>query len=193
MDIPDSIKDLQNLEIIRKKRVWKPFMEKYDCQIICELGVFQGENFELMIKHNPQVAVAVDAWIDDGTASRNDMGFSQETLDKQYSDFVAKMSDKPFVQIYRKYTSDAVKYFPDNYFDLVYVDADHTYEGCLFDIKDWYPKVKNGKFLIGDDYRSAVAHRTEVIFGVVEAVQKFAAENDLTIYELPRYGWVIIK
>ena len=192
MDIPNTVKDLLSLEIVRKKRVWKPFMEKYDCQIICELGVFKGENFDLMIEHSPKEAVAIDAWLMDGTISRNDMGFTQDELDNQYHKFASKMASKPFVKIHREHTFEAVKHFKDNYFDLIYIDADHTYEGCLKDITGWYPKVKPGRFLIGDDYRNAIT-RTGVEFGVIEAVTQFTNANNLMVYELPRYGWVIIK
>lgn len=191
--IPKAVQDLQNLQIINKKRVWKPFMEKYNCQKICELGIFRGENFDLMIRHCPCEAVAVDIWQKDGVMSRNDMGFSQGELNKQYKNFAFSVVGKPFVKIYKEYTYEAVKHFPDNYFDLIYIDADHTYEGCMRDIKDWYSKVKNGRFLIGDDYRTAVVSRTHVKFGVIEAVNEFAKENNLIAYELPRYGWAIIK
>lgn len=190
--MPRAIKRLNSLSIIRKKRIWQPFMEKYDCQKICELGVFEGENFDLMIAHKPTEAVAVDAWSNDATVSHNDLGLSQEDLDKQYEHFVNRMATKPFVKIYREYTFEAVKHFPDEYFDLIYIDADHTYKGCFKDIVQWYPKVKSGKFLIGDDYRKAIT-RTGVKFGVIEAVNKFAEINKLKVYEIPRYGWAIIK
>lgn len=193
MDIPELIIDLRNLEIRRRRRVWKPFMEKYNCQTICEIGVFEGQNFEQMIEHKPKVAVAVDAWSDDGIISRHDSGYSQSILDQQYQDFVEKMADKPFVQIHREYSFDAAKHFPDEYFDLIYIDADHTYEACLKDIEDWYPKVKKGRIISGDDYRNALAPRTRVKFGVIKAVNTFAQAHNLTVYELPRYGWAIIK
>jgi len=193
MNISKAIKDLENLEIKDKKRIWKPFMEKYDCQIICELGVFEGENFNLMIEHKPQIAIAIDSWLSDDIPSRNDLNFSQEELDKQYADFASSMTDKPFVKIYREHTEKAVKHFQDEYFDLIYIDADHSFEGCLKDIKDWYPKVKEQGFLIGDDYREALASRTGIRFGVIEAVNKFAKENNLIVYEIPGYGWVIVK
>ena len=147
MNLPDPVKDLQDLQIIRDKRVWQPFMEKYNCQTICEIGVFAGRNFLRMIEHKPQIAVAVDAWIDDGTFSHNDSGFSQEQLNKEYKRFMIRLADKPFAKVYREYSSDAVKHFPDEYFDLIYIDGDHTYAGCISDIENWYPKVKKGKIL----------------------------------------------
>lgn len=167
-------------------------MRKYNCDVICEIGVCRGGNFKEMIKHNPRVAVAVDSWVNDGVISRNDVAFSQEELDRQYIDFKKDMADKSFVKIYREYSFDAVRYFKDDYFDFVFIDADHTYHACLRDIEDWYPKVKKGKFLLGDDYRVATL-RTGVEFGVIEAVKTFTQRNNLSFFELPRYGWGIIK
>lgn len=186
------IRDLLSLEIRRKKKVWEPFMKKYNCKTICEIGVCLGVNFDLMIKHNPRVAVAIDSWVNDGIVGRNDVAFPQEELNKQYADFKKAMADKPFVKIYREYSFDAVKHFRDNYFDFIYIDADHTYSACLRDIKDWYPKVKKGGVLLGDDYRVAKL-KTGVEFGVIRAVQTFTKKNNLKFFELPRYGWGMIK
>lgn len=194
MDIPESINDLQKLKFKNRKRIWKPFMEKYGCQVVCELGVREGENFELMIEHTPKEAVAVDSWIEDGVLSRNDIGLTPETLETQCHSFADRMASKPFVKIYREYTFDAVRYFPDEHFDLVYIDADHTYESCLRDIKEWFPKVKKGGFLLGDDYIHGIAPGGRgVVFKVIEAVNDFAKENNLKIFELPLWGWSIIK
>jgi len=178
-----------------KKKVWEPFMRKYGCQVICEIGVFRGENFQYMIQHNPKVAVAIDSWFDDGLTyggfPEKYNNFTQKELDEQYEDFKNGIGNKPFVQIYRERSHDAVHHFPDAYFDFIYIDADHAYEGCLQDIRDWYPKVKKGRFLLGDDYRNAIFRGLK--FGVIEAVNEFAKENNLEPFELPRFTWAIIK
>lgn len=194
MDINKAIKDLCELEFLPNNcRVWKPFMKKYGCQAICEIGVDEGENFIMMIEHNPKVAVAVDAWKNDGVISRTDSGYSQKKLDQIYAAFKTKMIGKTFVRICREYSFDAVKHFPDEYFDLIYIDADHTYEACLKDIEDWYPKVKKGKFLIGDDYVDAIAPKTGVRFEVIQAVKQFARTKNLQFHKLPNAGWAIIR
>ena len=188
----ELVKDISSLRYNRRFRIWEPFMRKYDCRRICEIGIRSGLNFEQMIKHKPEVAVAIDIWKRDGVRGRNDRNFSQERLDAQYESFKRRVGDKPFVQLYREYSFDAVKRFPDNYFDLVYIDADHTYEGAKRDIADWYPKVKKGKLLIGDDY-SKWTTRTRVTFGVIEAVNEFARDNDLSFFVFPKAKWGIIK
>lgn len=47
---------------------------------------------------------------------------------------------------------EAAAQFPDEYFDVVWIDADHTYEGCKADIAAWFPKVRPGGFIGGDDW-----------------------------------------
>ena len=190
----EKIEDLGNLRLCsRRVRVWEPYMRKYDCQYIAEIGICKGNNFEYFVAHNPQEAVAVDLWRNDGVLSRNDWGYTQEALDKQHDDFVRQYADKPFVKVYRDYSFNAVKNFPDEHFDIVYIDADHTYEGCLCDIRDWYPKVKSGCLLIGDDYLRMNIPQTNTVFGVIEAVKEFTTEKNLEYSLLRRNWWVIQK
>lgn len=165
-------------------------MKKYKCDRVAEIGIRVGVNFRQFIKHNPEVAVAVDCW-EAGVLSRNDVGYTQPELERQYNEFMADLGSKPNVQTYREYSFDAVKHFPDNYFDCIYIDADHTYEGVLRDLKDWYPKVKKRGFLLGDDYVDRVA-KSGVKFGVVEAVNEFAKTNNIKFYTYPHQKWVII-
>lgn len=110
-----------------------------------------------------------------------------------YQRFSQSMTDRHFVRICREYSFDAVKHFPDEYFDLVYIDADHTYEGCKRDIEDWYPKVKTGRFLMGDDYSNSTSQLTGVKFGVIPAVDEFARKHGYQVHEITEHGWVIIK
>lgn len=196
MGIKQLQKDLQSVEIRKDRRkgyvrVWKPIFEKYKINVICELGVREGKNFHDMIESNPTEAVAVDPWKEDGIQSRNDLGQKQAQLDALYENFKKSTADKPFVKIFRDYSFNVVKEFPDEYFDVVYIDADHTYQACLQDMRDWYPKVKKGGVLCGDDYR--VANFRGVVFGVIEAVDTFTKENKVDFFEFPRLGWAIIK
>lgn len=179
------LKDFQSIKNRNYRKIWEPFMRKYRCDYVCEMGVYKGDNFVEMIAHNPKVAVAVDSWMDDGMPTRNTGNFTQDELDRQYEDFKKLMSDKPFVQIIRDYSENAARKFPDNYFDFVYIDADHSYNACYSDLINWYPKVKRGKFLVGHDYRRG--------FGVVEAVNKFIKDNGLELMFLSHSTWAVIK
>ena len=60
----------------------------------------------------------------------------------------------------------ACKKFKDSAFDIVYIDAAHEYEPVLADLEAWFPKVKRGGFICGDDYTAGWP-------GVVKAVGEF--------------------
>lgn len=194
-DVNEIVEDLKNMAMVRwrKRRLWKPFMEKYDCQFICEIGVREAANFGRMIAHNPKMAVAVDAWVDDGNPAHNDAGYAQEHQDMLYQRIRDSFMDNPAVHICREYSHEAASHFPDEFFDLIYIDADHTYEGCKRDLETWYPKLKPGKFLTGDDYTEHRTPVTGVRFGVVRAVNEFGKEHGYEIHEMPARGWAIIK
>ena len=147
----------------------------------------------LMIEHNPKLAVAIDPWIDDGVISRNCSGYSQEDLDQQYENLKALAKVRTFIKVIRDYSFNTVHDFPKNYFDLVYIDADHTYDAVLKDINDWYPKVKKGRVLAGDDYINLRKIKTGIRFGVKQAVNEFAQTNGLVVHKLPGYNWALIK
>jgi len=102
------------------------------------------------------------------------------------------MESKPFVWIRRDYSVDAADSFADETIDFIYIDADHTYEGVMADLEAWYPKVKKGGFILGDDF---VRHktRTGVRYGVMEAVTRFANINELSFFVFPRSKWGMIK
>lgn len=193
MDTPQEIKDLQALENRRHRIVWKPFMDKYGIKSVCEIGVFESQNFRRLLEGNPDIAVGIDTWIEDGNVARNDSGFDQERLDRQCDFFMSLMREHPSVRLYRELSSEAHKHFPDEYFDLIYIDADHTYEGCYADLNAWFPKVKKGRFFTGDDFTDNYKTSSGVKFGVKSAVDRFCKENNLVYYELPRTRWAILK
>jgi hypothetical protein len=46
------------------------------------------------------------------------------------------------------------------------LDASHDYESCISDIKSWYPKVKKGGIISGDDFN--LCHFPGVVKAVYE-------------------------
>ena len=56
------------------------------------------------------------------------------------------------LKIIKNSSVDESKKYPDNYFDIVYLDASHDYQSVKDDILAWFPKIKNGGYICGDDY-----------------------------------------
>ena len=59
--------------------------------------------------------------------------------------------------------------------DYLYVDADHSYDGVLADLRAWVPHVKPGGLILGDDYGS------DMFPGVKEAWDEYEWSAGLTL------------
>jgi len=71
-------------------------------------------------------------------------------------------------------TADAALYWTEP-IDYLYVDADHSYEGVMADLRAWVPHLEPGALLLGDDYGS------HMYPGVKEAWDAFEWSEHLTL------------
>lgn len=62
--------------------------------------------------------------------------------------------------------------------DVLFIDADHTYEGCKADIDAWYPHMAEHGVMLFHDCDATSP-------GVVQAVKEFAEEHKLDVYYDP--------
>ena len=167
------------LKTVTNKDHLNKYLECLQSPTICEVGVRVADNFKSMLTPNVEKAVAVDIWTDTGNSAQNDWLSPQKELDNQYCHVFRMYFNNPKVKIIREFSAKAAEFFEDETFDFVYIDADHSYEGCLEDIKSWYPKVKSGGVIGGHDYVEHV-NGFGVKFGVLEAVAKFRRDNNIS-------------
>lgn len=119
---------------------------------------------------------------------------SDEKQKEFYLSVVEKFADDRSVHIIRKDSLAAAEQFPDGYFDWIYLDADHSFEGCSRDLEAWYPKIKTGGILAGHDYLEGVFPGG--VFGVKSAVDGFIKNLDVKLYltdENTIKSWYFIK
>lgn len=143
---------------------------------ICEVGVKNGEFFSQLVKNKPKVSVAVDLWDSYTTNNQNDLNYSLSEIQEFEKEFRKKFTNS---KILKMTSTQAAAMFDNNIFDLVYIDADHTYESVKNDLNVWYPKVKSGGILSGHDYCEYYIEVSQTKFGVIKAVNEFLEENDL--------------
>ncbi len=72
-------------------------------------------------------------------------------------------------------STDAVKILPP--LDFVFIDGDHSLEGCYTDIKEYYAITKEGGLVSGHDYHYEEQGKGRV--SVTEAVEQFRKERKL--------------
>ncbi len=75
--------------------------------------------------------------------------------------------------VHRGFSSYVASTFTDGYFDWVYVDGNHLYEYVKQDLELFYPKLKPGGVLAGDDYGIEGWWQD----GVTRAVAEFVAQR----------------
>jgi len=143
---------------------------------ICEVGVKNGEYFSQLIKNNPRISVAVDVWDQYTHPNQNDLGYDIQEI--KHFENVFRNTFKN-TTILKMDSVLAAGTFENNTFDLVYIDADHTYESVKKDLYAWYPKVKSGGIFSGHDYCEYYIECSNTKFGVVQAVDEFVNEFKL--------------
>ena len=139
-----------------------------------EIGVWKGHSISFLAKKvlDQEVSIYAVDLFEDTTDSAfsgqphitNEIPFIREVYNANLQ--MAAVRDK-IIDI--KSTSwEAARCFNDEYFDFVFIDADHSYECVKKDIEAWIPKVRKGGVLAGDDFR----HK-----GVCRAVREFFGDN----------------
>jgi hypothetical protein len=143
-DIPEIIKGIEN-------------------PVGVEVGVAEGTTTEYLLQTLPSLRLSgVDSY-----PVYIDWNDTQPDGDANKAEMLRKVD--PYMERYNHIyedSDDAVKMFDDESLDFVFIDGLHTYEQVLKDCKNYYPKIKNGGFIIGHDFAR--------IQGVNKAVREFA-------------------
>jgi len=149
-------------DIIPDKR-WNCILSKIakDRKIIgAEIGILNGNTSHRLLKKRPELTlIMVDPWkVPDVNSaywkSKDINAFkTQKAHDKAYKLTIQHVEfAKDRARIYKMTSVEAVKLVKDNSLDFVFIDGDHSYKGCLYDIRMWYPKLKDKAWIGGHDY-----------------------------------------
>ena len=136
-----------------------------------EIGVWYGTfAYHVLVPSNPSKLYLIDPWEyglqkDYEPEPTSEKQASRDLVYEYVKDLFA--SDKN-VEILRKKSEDCASQFPEEFFDYVYIDGEHSYEAVKRDLNNYFCKIKIGGYIIGDDYGWA---------GIMPAVQEFLQEH----------------
>ncbi|MGE0671085.1 MAG: class I SAM-dependent methyltransferase [Parachlamydiales bacterium] len=137
-----SLGDLKALSILIKSSNAKNCLE---------LGTFLGTGTTALFYGAGVNLICVDHW------KGNEFDPFMQSVSPKYDLFaicsnnVKQYDHENRIILLESDSLQASKQFPDHTFDLIFIDADHTYEGVLADLKVWYSKVKPGGIICGHD------------------------------------------
>jgi hypothetical protein len=168
---------------------------------VIEVGVFDGDFSERILALNePKKLHLVDPWFtkDDGTLydgptqEFSSKAQASAALEFQYQHVISRFSGEIAsgrIEMHRMLSQDAAPLFPDGHFDWAYVDASHFYDDVKNDLAMFFPKLRKGGYIAGDDYdrRGIWDH------GVTRAVDEFIATGVAEVVRLHNHQFVLRK
>lgn len=151
-----------------------------------EIGVSIGRNAHNIVLNFPiKKLYLVDPYelYNDFTSTQSDWVDKMDAK-KTYDIAVKRLKafDKKVVFVKKK-SEDAVLDIPSG-LDFVYIDGVHNYEYVKKDIELYYPKVKKGGVIGGDDFCAD-------FIGLVGAVTEFADKKNVKLYGDNRDWWIV--
>jgi len=159
-DVPVEETDMTRQELLIK------FIKDNDFRSMAEIGVAEGWTAEPVMRAcDLDLYVMVEPSLVDCNAVLYDVMKRTDVLD----DF--RRTQKPAV-LMRMDSVSAARYIADGSLDLVYIDAEHTYDNVKADIIAWISKIRDGGILCGHDYDP-----TGNFTGLIQAVHE-VLEND---------------
>ena len=163
---------------------------------ICEIGVRYGETSATMLHYlNVENYFAIDPFDSyedyeyDGfnkIAKQMGRNFLMENYAKNISNYVGDCK----VNLINMYSDEAHSQIDNNSIDFCFVDGNHRYDYVLRDLQNYFPKLKPGGIIAGDDYfmrHFRNDHLKTLKEGeypekmVYEAVNDFCAKNGLIL------------
>lgn len=160
-------------------------IKEHHCQQVAEIGIFRAVLAQEVVKRchlnryylidpwRPFEGEGTQPWVEQITS-----GSWDDMCQGAYHIF----ANCPEVRIVRLDSVRASKLFGYGYLDMVFIDADHSYEAVLRDIRAWLPVVRNGGIISGHDYGTYK--------GVVRAVNEIFKKK---VQRLPGSVWYVEK
>ncbi len=152
----------------------------------CEVGILTGAHCKYLLEHTKvDKLYGIDPFIDYQDPATT-------PLPQKYFDILywrVKLQFSLFgsrFELLRDTSLNAVDHFKERELDFVFIDANHNYGYVIADLRAWYPKIRGGGIIAGDDYAT-------VWPGVPQAINQFCAENNLkvNVHPLqPRFWWI---
>jgi len=152
-----------------------------------EVGVYEGDLSVALLERYPNLHLyMVDWWR--AAAPDSEYRRSGDKLSLLSQEEMDAARDKalgstwyfagPRRIVLQRESGDAAKILAEESLDFVFIDADHTFDAVLRDLKVWYPKVRRGGIVSGHDWYEN--RRRFELFQVPQVVRAFRVEMGLT-------------
>jgi hypothetical protein len=127
-----------------------------------EIGVHRGDfSAEILERVDPRKLYLIDPWKHENGELYQTALYGGRTpegqagMDDRYRNVLARFqveTENGTVVVVRSASNGIVGSFGDGSLDWIYIDGNHLYEFVKQDLELYFPKVKAGGFIAGDDF-----------------------------------------
>ncbi len=175
-------------------------LQRMPQEAVCaEIGVYDGDfSAKILETTRPRELHLIDPWQyeTDSVYQRSRFGGraprGQEKMDRVYRGVLDRFRQElttGTVHVHRRSSIGASEEFENGFFDWIYIDGNHLYEFVKHDLESFYPKVKAGGYITGDDY--AMTGWWDA--GVKKAVDEFVDTTDCEPILFKRSQFILRK
>jgi len=163
---------------------------------IVEIGVQRGDFSNILYKNlAPTELVLIDCFEKQEKCLYEYDAANNDDHNMNYDICKNRFKNNHEIKIIKAY-STILNEYPDSYFDIAYIDGDHTFSGALNDLKMCNRVVKSTGFIAGDDFEgwytlgyNDTAKYTGNAFGVLSALKAFMDETKWKLYVVNNSEW----
>ena len=148
-----SLADLNELEALLGTKNSYKTNHNQKAMKICELGSWTGTStalFGQLAKESGGKVWAIDTFEGAETDNLQECANAFD-IEKILRNHLKAQEVQNYVTVLRGKTHDLHANFNNEFFDVIFIDADHRYESVKKDIELWYPKLKTGGIICGHD------------------------------------------
>lgn len=141
---------------------------------IAEIGVFRGVYAERIIERcQPERLYLVDLW-NETIDWLIDGKLQNVGGEEAYQLVKSKFAQRPEVTLVRRHSAAFLASLPDASLDVIYLDADHSYQSVRDELSLAWHRVRPGGWIAGHDY-------CDLFPGVVQGVKEFLWRHKLKL------------
>jgi SAM-dependent methyltransferase len=142
-----------------------------DCRVV--------QDRRALVDRMPKGGIVAEVGVETGRFSAHILASAQPAelhlLDLTFAATQPDVLAHPAVTLHEGASADVMARFPDNHFDWIYIDGDHSHAGVAADLAVAARKVKPGGFLVFNDF--AIIDPEFGRYGVHNVVSEFVATS----------------
>jgi predicted O-methyltransferase YrrM len=144
-------------------------------KLFVEVGVAYGYHANHILVHNPDLHyTGIDPFLPNydkkdpfsrDVQSLFPSGSPEESMNRLHAAVLNQLDSwGERAVLIRETSQSAAQSFAPNSVDMVFVDANHTFDAAYSDIKTWFSKLRKGGVLLGDDWNWPEVQKAAIRF-----------------------------